>query len=91
MGFSQLRLSSLFCLGIAEVVGSNPTRSISFILVDYGIVLRLILIIVGQKPLQQRSSLMQWGHAMDEGLALPSEGKAATAIESYFHTRQAYD
>ena len=29
--------------GVAEVVGSTPTRSISFILVKYGISLSLIL------------------------------------------------
>jgi hypothetical protein len=35
---------------LAEVVGSTPTRSISFILVNYGITLSSISIIVGQKP-----------------------------------------
>jgi hypothetical protein len=35
--------------GIAEVVGSNPTRSISFVLVNYGIVLNSILITVEKK------------------------------------------
>jgi hypothetical protein len=32
----------------AEVVGSTPTQSISFILVNYGIELRLFSVIVGQ-------------------------------------------
>ena len=35
-------------IGIAEVVGSNPTRSTSVNLVKYGIRLSLILTIVGQ-------------------------------------------
>jgi hypothetical protein len=35
-------------IGIAEVVGSNPTRSISIILVIYGIELSLIWEVVGQ-------------------------------------------
>ena len=33
----------------AEVVGSTPTQSISFILVNYGIELRLFSVIVGQE------------------------------------------
>jgi hypothetical protein len=36
--------------GIAEVVGSTPTQSISFNLVKYGIKLCWISIIVGHKP-----------------------------------------
>jgi hypothetical protein len=35
-------------IGIAEVVGSNPTRSISFVLVEYGIGLDSFSVIVGQ-------------------------------------------
>jgi hypothetical protein len=35
---------------LAEVVGSNPIRSISFILVNYGIELSLFSVVVGQKP-----------------------------------------
>ncbi|MGH9989661.1 MAG: hypothetical protein ACREAS_04410, partial [Nitrososphaera sp.] len=35
---------------LAEIVGSTPTRSISFFLVNYGITLSSISIIVGQKP-----------------------------------------
>jgi hypothetical protein len=37
-----------FLSDIAEVVGSNPTLSISSILVDYGIGLSLFSVIVGQ-------------------------------------------
>jgi hypothetical protein len=35
--------------GIAEVVGSNPTRFISFILVKYGIGMSSFLMSLGQK------------------------------------------
>jgi hypothetical protein len=35
---------------LAEVVGSTPTRSISFILGKYGIELSLIWEVVGQNP-----------------------------------------
>jgi hypothetical protein len=35
----------------AEVVGSNPTRSIFINLVNYGIVLSLILVFAGQKEI----------------------------------------
>jgi hypothetical protein len=46
--------SCLVNLGIAEVVGSNPTiRSIIIILVNYGIKLSLFLEVVGQNPHQQ--------------------------------------
>ena len=41
--------SSLLEIAGAEVVGSNPTLSISFILVNYGIVLNSILITVEKK------------------------------------------
>ena len=37
-----------FSVGIAEVVGSNPIRSIFFILGKYGIELSLFWVIVGQ-------------------------------------------
>jgi hypothetical protein len=36
-------------VGIAEVVGSNPTRSTFIILVNYGIRLSSIWVVVGQK------------------------------------------
>jgi hypothetical protein len=41
-------------LGIAEVVGSNPPRSISFIQVNYGIELNSVLTIVGQIQQQKQ-------------------------------------
>jgi hypothetical protein len=39
-------------IGIAEVVGSNPTRSTFIVLVRYGIISSSVLMNVGQKPEQ---------------------------------------
>jgi hypothetical protein len=45
-----LYFSALANLGIAEVVGSNPTRSTIFNLVKYGIGLSSLMVVVRQKP-----------------------------------------
>jgi hypothetical protein len=42
--------NDLILVRIAEVVGSNPTRSIFISLVNYGIELGLFLVNVGRKP-----------------------------------------
>jgi hypothetical protein len=51
---SRLPIRFVFLLSlqscIAEVVGSTPTQSLSFILVKYGIISSSILTIVGQNP-----------------------------------------
>jgi hypothetical protein len=47
--FIQNRLDDKIELLLAEVVGSNPTRSTFIILVNYGIRLSSIWVVVGQK------------------------------------------
>lgn len=44
---------------LAQVVGSTPTRSISFILVNYGIELSLFWEVVGQNISQERTKISE--------------------------------
>jgi hypothetical protein len=54
------RVVSTFFVGIAEVVGSTPTRSTFINLLEYGIVLNSILTIVGQIQQQCQIKLLSF-------------------------------